>query len=336
MKTFVFVILAFILGFTGAYFWQNSENNSQTATGAYNIKALRSGQAGLINPLVEYELDSFYYKHELKNFEDEVRNLTNQLIKDGKVTNVAMYFRDLNNGPWFGINEDKKYFPASLLKLPVMMTYYKLAETQPEILNKTINYDEGYQKILGNYNTEQYFKSEKSIEPNKTYTVEELIEYMIVYSDNNAKNLLIINLPDPNDLMNIYRDLGVADTFEITGNTNIMSVHSFSSFFRVLYNASYLNKEMSKKILEMLAHSTFKRGLVSGLPENLTVAHKFGEHSNNNGVQLHDCGIIYYPQKPYLLCIMTQGTNFEKLEKAIEDISQLVYKEIDRQVIPTK
>jgi len=28
-------------------------------------------------------------------------------------------------------------------------------------------------------------------------------------------------------------------------------------------------------------------------------------------VQLHDCGIVYYPETPYLLCVMTKGWNFE-------------------------
>jgi beta-lactamase class A len=335
MKTFVFVILAYILGFTGAYFWQNSKNNSQSID-AYKIEALRLGQTGLINPLVEYELDSFFYKKELRNFENEIRKLTEQLIKDGQIENAAVYFRDLNNGLWFGINDDKKYFPASLLKLPIMIAYYKLAETQPEILEKTITYDEGYLKTLGDYAVSQNIIPEKRIEVGKTYTIKELIEYMIIYSDNNAKNLLIYNLPNENALLSIYRDLGVTDSIEYTGNTDILSVHSFSSFLRVLYNASYLNKEMSKKSLEILTRSTFSNGIKAGLPENITIAHKFGEYRDNQGTQLHDCGIVYYPQKPYLLCIMTQGSSFENLEKTIYEISQLVYKEVDKQVIPTK
>jgi hypothetical protein len=45
--------------------------------------------------------------------------------------------------------------------------------------------------------------------------------------------------------------------------------------------------------------------------------------------QLHDCGIIYYPGNPYLLCVMTRGTDWSALEKTIQTISAMTYKEVD-------
>ena len=41
--------------------------------------------------------------------------------------------------------------------------------------------------------------------------------------------------------------------------------------------------------------------------------------------QLHDCGIIYYPNNTYLLCIMTRGKDFKQLESVIAGISKTVY-----------
>lgn len=46
-------------------------------------------------------------------------------------------------------------------------------------------------------------------------------------------------------------------------------------------------------------------------------------------VELHDCGIIYYPNNPYVLCVMTRGDSMEELKKIISTISLMTYKEVD-------
>jgi beta-lactamase class A len=73
--------------------------------------------------------------------------------------------------------------------------------------------------------------------------------------------------------------------------------------------------------------------LVAGVPAGIPVAHKFGETGQVGGErQLHDCGIVYYPNSPYILCIMTRGNNFEELPNIIKQISSEVYKHVDGQV----
>ena len=55
---------------------------------------------------------------------------------------MGVYVRNLNNGPWFGINENEAYSPASLMKVPVLMTYLRWAEIEPNLLNKKLFLDE--------------------------------------------------------------------------------------------------------------------------------------------------------------------------------------------------
>ena len=81
----------------------------------------------------------------------------------------------------------------------------------------------------------------------------------------------------------------------------------------------------------MLASADFKRGLVAGVPEDIKVAHKFGERETSEGKQLHDCGIVYYPNRPYLLCVMTEGADLENLISVVGGVSRLVFDEIDNQ-----
>lgn len=99
---------------------------------------------------------------------------------------------------------------------------------------------------------------------------------------------------------------------------------------RVLFNATYLNDANSEKALVLLSKATFDKGLTAGVPSTIVVSHKFGEHVNGadgviNSVELHDCGIVYYPKNPYLLCVMTRGKNINDLQNTIKEISNTVY-----------
>ena len=80
-------------------------------------------------------------------------------------------------------------------------------------------------------------------------------------------------------------------------------------------------------MLGLLSQSTFQQGLVAGLPAGIVVAHKFGERGYNNPTipdQLHDCGIVY-TKKPYVICVMTQGTGYDAMAGIIAHISKMVY-----------
>ena len=327
----LFLVTAFACGWGGFLIGKSGSGQIQKN---YLIKAIRSSQNGLTNPLLEYEISSTFYQKTLKLFKENIQKIVDQKIQNKEVDEIAVYFRGLNNGPWFGIKEDENFFPASLLKVPLLIAYLKWQEENPEILKNEVKYEESYFKLLGNFNNFQYFKSENPIEVGKTYTVQELIEKMVIDSDNNAKNLLILNLDSPERLFKVYTDLGLASPPELRGEGDILSVHEYATFFRILYNASYLSKENSQKALELLTKTKFNQGLVAKLPQDIKIAHKFGEHQDQeqNFKQLHDCGIIYYPSYPYLLCVMTRGQGFENLEKVIQEISLEVYNELNSQI----
>lgn len=328
-KNLLILFLFFAGGAAG--FWLHS-SITQDSSFPKRILAMRAGQNGLINPLLEYEISDQYYTKALKIFREDLEKFADAKIKAGEADKIAVYFRGLNNGPWFGIRYDENFFPASLLKVPLMISYLKWAESNPEILEKKVTYSQDYFKMLGDFNSTQYIKSHDPITVGQTYTIEKLIEKAIVDSDNNAKNLLVFNLDTPDRLFNTYTDLGLATPPELRGEGDTLSVHEYATFFRILYNASYLNRELSKKALEILSRSSFREGLVAKLPKEVQVAHKFGEHADENFRQLHDCGIIYYPKYPYILCVMSRGQEFKSLESVIADLSLKVYEEIDRQV----
>jgi len=263
---------------------------------------------------------------EIRSFQHKIESLVAELKAAGRASQVSVYFRDMNNGPWFGVEVDAKFSPASLLKVPLMIALLRQAEQQPRFLLKQFTYDGQH-----DLNTFEVYKSEQRIEPGRSYSVDDLIFRMIAYSDNNPVGILA-KAVDPAVLEMTYRDLNVP--FPIKAFTDTLTVRSYASFFRILFNSSYLDRKMSEKALGYLNGSEFKDGIMAGLPQGLPLAHKFGETilgAKGGTRQLHDCGIVYYPVNPYLLCIMSKGDDFGKLSTTIRDISAMVYNEVDEQ-----
>lgn len=312
-KRFFVYVIVFIIGiFLGLSVEKYIDIKNETKkTESHN------GGYSFINPLLEC-FSSKSGAPENYKLQKNIEDLISKKIKEKKITEASVYFRDLANGPWIGINENEKFTPASLLKVPIMISYYTLAEKDPDILRMEIEIPKSYDdKNIPN------IKPEKKVEIGKKYTIQELIENMIIESDNLAANTLLSNLPE-NVLSKTFTDLGL-DLPTIEKPDNYMTVKDYSSFFRVLYNASYLDKYYSEKSLELLSKTKYTEGLVAGLPTNTKASHKFGERRNDDIDQLHDCGIIYKSNKDYLLCVMTRGNNFDELSETIKDISKLVY-----------
>jgi len=298
----------------------------------------RLGQkpGSLINPLVACDTATQKNFEELNPLRDDLAALIKTSLQNQSASRISVYYRDLNSGRWTGVNQDDKYIPASLVKVPLLMTYYKMADSDPKILDKKLLFqsdqDENLNQVLA--------KPPTPLTQGKEYSVEELISRMIAYSGNNS-HLLLANQLDPNYRKKIYEDLGVQYSQDFESPTvDSVSPRSFATFFRVLYNSTYLGEEMSEKALQLLTQTTFTDGLAAGVPKDTTVAHKFGERTifyNSTGEvvlrELHDCGIIYYPDRPYALCVMTQGQNFDKLKGIISDISRQAYQFSDHPTV---
>jgi beta-lactamase class A len=303
-----------------------SQETVTTNTGATEIH--KKGK--LTSPLLAYDLPGNVGGKEFGTYEKKLREKVDMLIATKKVSHISVYFRNLLDGGWIGINETEKFTPASLLKVPNMITLLKEAEKDPTLLKRQLVYTKKLSDGI------PYFPATKTLEMNTSYTVEELIERMVKYSDNEAMYLLRDNF-DATLFNQLYIDLSIA-TPDDTISDDFMTVKTYASFFRILYNASYLSIDSSEKALEILTQTDFKNGLVAGVPKNTIVAHKFGErtYTDDGTKQLHDCGIIYHPNDPYLLCVMTRGDNFDTLVGVIKDTSASVWNEMQSHNVVNK
>ncbi len=270
-----------------------------------------------INPLLECEQTNNQGYTSLKSMSEAVE----KVVEANSEETISVYYRDLSNGPWYGYNEEATFAPQSLLKVPTAIAYMKYFENEPSTLLKKIVYSEELESNL---------KPEDDLVVGESYTAKQLIERALTLSDNIAYRLLATDVPEKY-LVKTHRDLGIPLAYKETPQ-DFVSVKQYASLFRVLYNSSYLYRQNSEYLLFTLSQADFKDGLVAGLPEGVVIAHKFGILSKV-GIeekQLHDCGVIYYPEKPYILCVMSKGTDMVELRETIKEISEAVYRSVDQ------
>jgi beta-lactamase class A len=293
-----------------------------------NIYPIRTNERNFtfINPLLSYELPSGITLGEYSPLSDKIKTLIQEFKSINPDTSVSVYFQNLNNGRRIGIDEDKKYTPASLMKVIVLIAYFRKARIDPTILDQDIFYKEEIQKLS---HTIPYDPGTKLV-LNEPYKIDDLIERMITQSDNGATYALLHEI-DRNILAQVYEDLHI-DAPPEEGRAFTISVSDYALLFRVLYNATYVNRALSERALELLSRTEYKDGITGSLDPEIQVAHKYGEAVTEvNGSiahELHDCGIIYYPDKPYVLCVMTSGQNTLHLTSLVQQISKAVYQDM--------
>lgn len=268
-----------------------------------------------IRPLLFVE-----YKKEdtlLLQIKEDLLQLIDEKKRLGVIQNASVYLRLLDHHQDVRINPSEVYFPGSLMKVPLLISLLKEAETKPDFLNRKVLFDQIFEEL-----PKQNIKS-KSIELGKSYTINELLYFMIVYSDNNATALLGNNI-EFDKIARVFDDLALPPI--AAGNQDYsISLKDYSRFFRCLYNASYLGWEMSEYALDLLSQCTYSNGLKRNLPDDTKIALKFGEKNLDGVQQLHEMGIVYSDNQAYLIGIMTKGRDVEVLEDFIAELSKVVF-----------
>lgn len=282
----------------------------------YNVK--RMGGFKYIKPLmfVDEECES----DALSGIKQKLLGIIEAGKADGSIINASVYLREYEHNEWMCINETEKFDPGSLFKVPVMIAVLKMAEESPGFLNKSLTYTKKVET------GKKIAYASKSIQLGQSYTVKELLKYMIKYSDNNATILLEENL-NPKVLQKLFKDVGLEIPNIYAAQYQFTTIE-YSYFMRAIFNAGYLSADDSEFAGELLTQCEFKDGIVKGLPSDIKLAHKFGESGNQNEKQLHESAIVYLNNKPYLLTVMTRGTDNNKLSQFIGNISRAVYNDM--------
>jgi len=221
---------------------------------------------------------------------------------------LTIYFEYLNTGA--NINENPQpFFPGSLMKIPVAMAVMKKIDVGAWSLDD--------QLVLTDADRNPHYGTLYQLPSGTTFTVAQLLQYMLVNSDDTARSMFIRNLGEQ-DIEDVLNYLGLQDVFN---TKNQISAQRYSNFFKALYEASYDSASSSQYLLQLMSQPHDQEWLLSGVPPGVTFAHKIGVASSTYS----DAGIFYPPSRPYLLTVAMHSESTTQVAAAMEQISSDIY-----------
>lgn len=227
----------------------------------------------------------------------------------------SFFFEYLPTGTSIRSNENNQLAGASLLKLPTIISLYKAGE-DPNInvsLDQVITIKEGW--------VDKGFGDLWRKGAGTKITLREAARLSLVDSDNTAiktiRGTLGALIPSNETVL---AQLDVDFPYTIDGQSRV-SARDYSAVLRCLYLSCYLTTEHSQEILNQLTEAPDFNRIAKGIPDNIAVAHKIGVFKSE--VQ-SDCGIVYPPNRPYMVCIIIKAPSNEA-DHHMQTISKLVY-----------
>jgi beta-lactamase class A len=224
-----------------------------------------------------------------------------------------LYYEYLPTGVSVGVNSTQEFYSASLFKLPVVMAYFKHKEKN--------NIQEDIKVKLTNSMIDPRFGNLWIRGAGYEIGLDEAAKLALTDSDNTAVNALGPYITS-SDFDDVYNAIDI--DLNLTSNGVISTAKSYSSILKSLFFSALLTKDDSERILSFLTESKFNDKLVAGIPSGVTVAHKIGVYEVGNDKSYSDCGIVYVPNRPYMLCMISKSDEQTARER-MKEISSVVY-----------
>ncbi len=232
---------------------------------------------------------------------------------------VALYYQPLDGGCALMMNENMPMLAASVIKIPIMVEAFRQFESgeiSPE--DRHVLAEAEKMPSCGALN-----RMHAGLE----LTLRDLVELMIVLSDNTATNILIDRLGI--DCVNAtMRMLGLKQTVlrrklfdsaaKAQGKENTVGARDIGMLLERMYRGELISEAASREMLDILKNQKLNGKMPFYLHEKgIPVAHKTGE---DDGIT-HDVGIVF-SRKPFVLCMLSNETEVSAFERLIQDTAR--------------
>ena len=241
---------------------------------------------------------------------------------------VSCWYRGLATGETFGWQEDAVHSAASTIKVFLMafiFSKYRNGDLHPE---DRISFRAD--QIAPSAGVLSYLRDCREL------SVRDLIELMIIVSDNSATNILIdlAGMEEMNDFLKEELNLTqtrmrrrMMDLDAIArGEDNTTSAKEAGMILERMYRGTLISPEDSQEMLRILKNqqdsSLIPWHLKEKLPEH-TIAHKTGGLDH----VVHDAALVDLPDRPYILCFFGSGVSVPAFGRLIQDASGRIWKE---------
>ncbi len=208
---------------------------------------------------------------------------------------ISVY--DFSTNIFIGINEDKTFYPASLIKTFYLYGSLEQVENKMAFLEDTHTLSK-WDKYV--HNTKVTGTGSMQYNQNgRKYSFEHLLSLMITVSDNIAANI-VMDYTGINYLNQIAQKYNMKNTqinrkfYEIDSPlpSNFSTAKDLNRSLILLENR-YVSDEYSKIGIDFMKKTINKKRIGRYMPKHIKIANKTGTFSNIGG----DMALIYYPDR---------------------------------------
>ena len=239
---------------------------------------------------------------------------------------VSCVYLNLKTGETYGYQKDMVHPSASVIKIFLMAYIYQLIkdgaikeEDRITIKPETLAESSGVLYYLRDVHE---------------MSVRDLMELMIIVSDNTATNVLL-GLAGKEPLQHYISEvIGYQNTlfqrkmmdFEAVrhGLQNYTTAEDTADFLKNLYFGKFVSPKASSMMLQILREQQFSElipyHLYGFLPEQ-SIAHKAGGLDH----VVHDAGIVLAGDAPFVLCMFGSEVDVPSYSRVIQDVSLKFY-----------
>ncbi len=216
---------------------------------------------------------------------------------------VGLLVKDLRTGLILEIHPDELFPAASMVKVPIMAACLKAAEEGRLALDDNLQLKRS-DKARGSGTLRRRV-------PGSVFKIDELIEAMVIHSDNTATNMLIDRLGFEY-LNTAFRELGLEKTnlsrkmmdfrSRNVGIENFTTAREMADVLEMIYKRNCIGFGVSEKCLEVLKEQRVNDRIPRYLPRTAVVAHKTGMERQ----VCHDAGIVFTENGDFLISVFTR------------------------------
>ena len=232
---------------------------------------------------------------------------------------VSLYYRPLEGGCGLHHNENEPLIAASVIKIPIMVEAFRRFEEgslNPQDVH--VLKEEEKMPSCGALN-----RMHAGLE----ISLRDLVDLMIVLSDNTATNILIdlLGIDAVNATMRSYgltKSTLRRKLFDAAGAAaglqNHVTAREMGMLLEKMYAGELVSEKASAEMIEILKNQKLNGKMPFFLkPRGIVSAHKTGE---DTGIT-HDVGIVF-TRKPFVMCMLSNETEVPVFERLIQDIAR--------------
>jgi len=245
--------------------------------------------------------------------------MTTEAILLGSIDHISYYFNDLNTNATLKMDPERSWIPASTIKAFTVLEAFRQRHLGLIDFNQTIT-------VSGNNVVPTALESDEfpRLHEGTETTIRQLVEAMIIQSDNTAFNVLL-DILDRRNINATLKNYGLTETVvgeKLSLDDNQLAIDvsvpgrrsntTTAKDLALLYALLYTHKiPDSQEIVSIFKRQKFKDMIPAHIPSEVEIAHKTGAWDP----YYHDGGIVYKLDAPFIFAAFSNSGNPEIVAK---------------------